>query len=171
MTQKLIPTERIERSILVLRHRKVMLDSDLAGLYGVETRVLIQAIRRNQDRFPEDFMFQLTQKELNALRSQSVISNVGRGGRRYRPYVFTEEGVAMLSTVLRSSQAIHVSIAIMQAFVKLRELLSTQKDLVKKLDNLEQKYDAQFKVIFDAIRQLMAPPVPKNKRRIGFRLI
>jgi len=148
-----------------------MLDSDLAGLYGVETRVLIQAIRRNQDRFPEDFMFQLTQKELNALRSQSVISNVGRGGRRYRPYVFTEEGVAMLSTVLRSSQAIHVSIAIMQAFVKLRELLSTQKDLVKKLDNLEQKYDAQFKVIFDAIRQLMAPPVPKNKRRIGFRLI
>ncbi|OGJ66848.1 DNA-binding protein [Candidatus Peribacteria bacterium RIFCSPHIGHO2_12_FULL_55_11] len=167
----MIPTERIERSILVLRHRKVMLDSDLAGLYGVETRVLIQAIRRNQDRFPEDFMFQLTQKELNALRSQSVISNVGRGGRRYRPYVFTEEGVAMLSTVLRSSQAIHVSIAIMQAFVKLRELLSTQKDLVKKLDNLEQKYDAQFKVIFDAIRQLMAPPVPKNKRRIGFRLI
>src|SRR3989338_1632211 len=102
---------------------EIMLDSDLAGLYGVETRVLIQAIRRNQDRFPEDFMFQLTQKELNALRSQSVISNVGRGGRRYRPYVFTEEGVAMLSTVLRSSQAIHVSIAIMQAFVKLRELL------------------------------------------------
>ena len=171
MTQKLIPTERIERSILLFRNQKVMLDSDLAGLYGVETRALIQAIRRNQNRFPVDFMFQLTQKEVNALRSQSVISNIGRGGRRYRPYVFTEQGVAMLSTVLKSERAIAVNIAIMRAFVKLRELLSTHKDLAKKLETLEQKYDAQFKVVFDAIRQLMPPPVPKKKRRIGFKVV
>jgi hypothetical protein len=176
MTQGLVPAERIERSILLIRGHKVMLDADLAMLYGVETRVLNQAVRRNAKRFPVDFMFQLTRDEVQrltenpggaGLRSQFGISKVGRGGRRYAVCAFTEHGVAMLSSVLRSERAVQVNIAIMRAFVKLREMLATHKDLARKLEQLERKYDAQFKVVFDAIRQLMAPPESK-RRRIGF---
>ena len=159
--------ERIEQSILLVKGQKVMLDSHLAELYGVETRMLLQAVSRNQNRFPEDFMFQLSEGEYRALRSQIVISKKGRGGRRYRPYVFTEQGVAMLSSVLRSARAIRVNVEIMRAFVRLRRMLASNEELARKLAALEKKYDAQFKVVFDAIRELMAPPTPK-RRRIGF---
>ena len=159
--------ERIERFILLVRGQKVMLDSHLAELYSVETRMLLQAVNRNQKRFPEDFMFQLSEEEYGALRSQTVISKKGRGGRRYRPYVFPEQGVAMLSSVLRSERAVQVNIEIMRAFVRLREMIASHKGLARKLEALEKKYDAQFKVVFDAIRELMAPPSPKQ-RRIGF---
>ena len=147
-----------------------MLDVDLAALYDVPTGALIQAVQRNLSRVPEDFMFRLTREEAAALRSQSVISNAGpgRGGRRYNPYVFTEQGVAMLSTVLRSRRAIEVNIAIIRTFVKLRQLLVSHEDLARKMAALENKYDAQFKVVFDAIRDLMAPP-PTGRRAIGFR--
>ena len=144
-----------------------MLDADLAELYGVETRVLLQAVGRNQKRFPKDFMFQLSKEEYELLRSQIVISKKGSGGRRYLPYAFTEQGVAMLSSILRSERAVQVNIEIMRAFVRLRELVATHKDLARKLEALEKRYDAQFKVVFDAIRQLMSPPEPK-KRKIGF---
>jgi ORF6N domain len=162
-----LPTERIERSILLIRGHKVMLDTDLAELYSVETRVLLQAVSRNQKRFPKDFMFQLSKEEYELLRSQIVISKMGRGGRRYLPYAFTEQGVAMLSSVLRSERAVQVNIEIMRAFVRLREMIATHKDLARKLEALEKKYDAQFKVVFDAIRELMTPP-ETNKRKIGF---
>jgi hypothetical protein len=166
----LIPVERIERSILLLRQQKVMLDRDLAELYGVETRVLIQAVRRNLERFPEDFLFQLTQEELDHWRSQFVISNpAAKMGLRRRPYAFTEQGVAMLSSVLRSPRAVQVNIEIMRAFVRLRQLVASHEELARKLAALERKYDQQFKVVFDAIRELMAPPEPKKTRRIGFR--
>jgi hypothetical protein len=145
-----------------------MLDSDLARLYGVPTRRLNEQVRRNRDRFPADFMFELTAGEAAALRSQIATSNSGRGGRRYLPLAFTEQGVAMLSSVLRSDRAVRVNIEIMRAFVKLRELLATHKDLARKLEALERKYDAQFKAVFDAIRQLMVPPRAK-RRQIGFR--
>lgn len=169
MTAKrsLVPVERIKKAILLIRRQKVMLDADLATLYGVETRVLIQAVKRNLERFPEDFMFQLSQKEFTLLRSQSVTSS-DWGGRRYPPYAFTEQGVAMLSSVLRSPRAIQVNIEIMRAFIRLRQILASHAELAQKLDALEKKYDAQFKVVFDAIRQLMAPPEPK-RRPIGFR--
>ena len=163
----ILTSERIERSILLIRGHKVMLDADLAELYGVETRALLQAVSRNQKRFPEDFMFQMSKEEYELLRSQIVISKKGRGGRRYLPYVFTEQGVAMLSSVLRSERAVQVNIEIMRAFVRLRELVATHKDLARKLETLEKRYDAQFKIVFDAIRELMAPPTPK-KRKIGF---
>jgi len=163
----LLPAERIERMILLIRGKKVMLDAGLAELYGVETRILIRAVRRNLDRFPADFMFQLEYQEVRNLRSQFGISNEGPGGRRYLPYAFTEYGVAMLSSVLRSRQAIHVKIEIMRAFGRLRHILSTHKDLARKLEDLEKKYDSQFKVVFDAIRRLMAPP-PRESRKIGF---
>lgn len=158
--------ERITQAILLIRGHKVMLDSDLAELYGVATKVLIQAVKRNIDRFPEDFMFQLTEQELGNLRSQFVTSSWG--GRRYPPYAFTEQGVAMLSSVLRSDRAIHVNIEIMRAFVRLRRMLASNAELARKLAALERKYDAQFKVVFDAIRELMTPPEPKKKRPIGF---
>jgi hypothetical protein len=147
-----------------------MLDADLAALYRVQTGALVQAVQRNVLRFPEDFMFRLTREEAAALRSQSVISNAkpGRGGRRYNPYAFTEQGVAMLSSVLRSRRAIEVNIAIMRAFVKLRQLLVSHEDLAHKLAALENRYDAQFKVVFDAIRELMTPPATE-RRAIGFR--
>src|SRR5487761_1278587 len=161
-----IPVERIEHSILLIRGQKVMLDSSLATLYGVEVRALVQAVQRNRERFPDDFMFQLTGEEFDHLRSQTVISG-GRGGRRYPPYAFTEQGVAMLSSVLRSKRAVQVNIEIMRAFVRLRQMLASHADLARKLDALEKKYDAQFKVVFDAIRQLMTPPEPK-RREIGF---
>lgn len=163
-----VPIERIERAILVLRGHKVMLDADLATLYEVETRALVQAVKRNLARFPQDFMFQLDSAEVEVLRSQSVISNPpGRGGRRTAPYAFTEQGVAMLSTVLRSPRAIAVNIEIMRAFVRLRLLLASNKELARRLDHLEAKTDAKFKAVFEAIRQLMTPPEPK-KRPIGF---
>lgn len=164
----LAPIERIERAILVLRGHKVILDADLATMYRVETRELVQAVKRNIDRFPDDFMFQLTTDEFVRLRSQSVTSKpTGRGGRRVAPYAFTEQGVAMLSSVLRSPRAVQVNIEIMRAFVRLRQMLQTNADLARKLAALEKKYDAQFRVVFDAIRDLMAP-TPKARRRIGF---
>jgi phage regulator Rha-like protein len=172
MTHKadLIPAERIARSIYFIRGSKVMLDSDLAELYGVQTSNLNKAVKRNAERFPPDFMFQLTAEEWESLRFQIGISKTeGRGGRRHAPYVFTEQGVAMLSSVLNSLRAIQVNIAIMRAFVQLREILSTHKDLARKLEEMENKYDAQFRQVFEAIRQLMLPPVGEMKRRIGFR--
>jgi len=145
-----------------------MLDTDLAELYRVTTKRLNERVRRNIKRFPSDFMFQLTKEEEESLRSQIATLKGGRGQhRKYLPYVFTEQGVAMLSSVLNSERAVQVNIEIMRAFVRLRELMSTHKDLARKLETLEKKYDAQFKVVFDAIRQLMTQPEPK-KRKIGF---
>jgi hypothetical protein len=166
-TGALVPHERIDRAIILLRGHKVIVDMDLASLYGVETRTLIQAVKRNRHRFPPDFLFELNDEEFEVLRSQIVISN-GRGGRRYRPYAFTEQGVAMLSSVLKSDRAVQVNIEIMWAFVRMRALLAANADLARKLDALEKKYDAQFKAVFDAIRALMAPPVEPKRRRIGF---
>lgn len=167
----LIPDARVERAIYRIRNQNVMLDRDLAQLYGVPTKVLNQAVSRNRNRFPDDFMFQLTKEEFDNWRSQIVTSNVAaKMGVRRRPYAFTEQGVAMLSSVLRSARAIQVNITIMRAFVQLREMLSTHKDLARKLAEMERRYDKQFKVVFDAIRQLMMPPSPKKRRRIGFRL-
>ena len=163
-----VPTERIERAILVLRGHKAMLDSDLADLYDVPTKVLLQAVKRNPERFPSDFMFQLNKQEVTCLRSQFVTSNKpGRGGRRYAPYAFTEQGVAMLSSVLNSPRAIAVNIEIMRAFVRLRLILASNKELARWLEELEAKADARFRQVFDAIRQLMVPPEVK-KRPIGF---
>ncbi len=164
----IVPTERIERTIVVLRGHNVMLDSDLAVLYEVETRALIQAVKRNIDRFPDDFMFQLDPDEAALLRSQSVILETGRGRhRKYLPYAFTEQGVAMLSSVLRSPRAVQVNIEIMRAFVRLRQILQANADLARKLVALEKKYDSQFRAVFDAIRELMRPPDLKPKQ-IGF---
>lgn len=168
--ETIVPVEVIERKILLIRGQKVMLDSDLADLYGVAAKVLLQAVKRNLKRFPEDFMFQLDYQAVAALRSQIVTSKTGRGGHRYQPYVFSEQGVAMLSSVLNSERAIQVNIAITRAFVKLKEMLSTNKELAHKLEQLErkiEKHDGEIKLIFDAIRQLMSPPETK-KRKIGF---
>jgi hypothetical protein len=161
----IVSTDAITRNILVVRSHKVLLDSELAALYQVETKVLTRAVRRNIDRFPGDFMFQLTTEEADFLRRQSGASSWG--GRRYLPYVFTEQGVAMLSSALKNKRAVQVNIEIMRAFVRLREILSTHKDLARKLAMLENKYDRQFKVVFDAIRKLMTEPEPK-RRSIGF---
>jgi hypothetical protein len=161
----LIPMERIEKAIYLVREQKVILDRDLAELYGVETRVLNQAVRRNIKRFPDDFMIALSRDEIRNL-SQFVTSS----GFKHAPnvFAFTEQGVAMLSSVLRSERAVQVNIAIMRAFVRLREMLATHRELARKLDEMEKRYDAQFRVVFDAIRELMAPePIP-SKRRIGF---
>ena len=190
--------ENLARFVFFIRGEKVMLDSDLARLYGVEARALNQAVARNRKRFPVDFMFQLTPGEYESLRSQTVISKKGgttedlsqsvmssrrrrderlrsqivtskegRGGRRFRPYAFTEQGVAMLSSVLRSSRAVEVNIAIMRTFVQLRRLMDTNRDLARKIEALEKKYDEQFAVVFDAIKELIAPPEPP-KKQIGF---
>jgi len=145
----------------------VILDADLAVLYGVTTREVIQAVKRNIGRFPRDFLFQLNGEELGVLRSQSVISKSGRGGRRTPPYAFTEEGVAMLSSVLRSPRAVRVNIKIMRAFVGLRRVLVSHLELARKVDALEEKYDGQFDIVFRAIRQLIASP-SAPRRRIGF---
>jgi len=161
-----VPMERVEDRILTIRGHRVMIDTDLAEVYGVPTKRLNEAERRNAARFPEDFMFQLTGDEAETLRSQFATSN-GRGGRRYIPYAFTELGVAMLSSVLNSERAVQVNIAIMRAFVRLRELAASHKDVHRRLDEMEQKYDARFKVVFDAIRALMEPPA-KPRRRIGY---
>jgi ORF6N domain len=164
----LIPSEKIEKAIYLIRGEKVMLDRDLALLYEVETKVLNRAVKRNLQRFPSDFMFQLTPDEADSLRCQIGTSNKGRGGRRYLPYVFTEQGVAMLSTVLNSERAILVNVGIMRAFVKLRQMLASNTELSRRLDELESKYDTQFRVVFDAIRQLMAAPA-QSPKEIGFR--
>ena len=179
-SKSLIPSEIIEKKIFLLRGQKVMLSSDLAELYQVEPRALIQAVKRNIDRFPEDFMFQLTWDELSLLKSHSLISNDSRATAsrsqivilkrglniKYLPYAFTEQGVAMLSSVLRSKRAVLVNVEIMRAFVRLRQMLATNVNLERRLNELEKKYDSQFKVVFDAIRQLMAPPErpPKENR-------
>ena len=166
----LISIERIEKAIYLLRGEKVMLDRDLAELYQVKTKALNQAIRRNADRFPADFMFQLSEKEVAELnRSQIVTGSEKHRDPRFRPYAFTEQGVAMLSSVLRSERAIIVNIEIMRAFVKLRQMLASNAELSRRLDELESKYDKQFKVVFDAIRQLMATPT-RGRKEIGFRL-
>jgi len=178
----LIPVERIDRAILVLRGQKVILDTELAALYEVETKMLNRAVKRNSERFPADFMFQLTKEEYDVLRCHSGTSNVkpspaqrsqsgtseSRGGRRYLPYAFTEQGVAMLSSVLHSERAVRVNIEIMRAFVRLRRMLQANAELSLQLDALEKRYDHQFKIVFDAIRELMEKPKAKE-RRIGFR--
>ncbi len=163
----LVPVTIIERRIYLLRRQKVMISTDLAELYGVEPRVLVQAVKRNIERFPADFMFQLTREESRNLKSQIVTSSWG-GARRASPYAFTQEGVAMLSTVLRSRRAVQVSIAIMRAFVRLRELLASNRDLAEKLEAMERQYDSKFRVIFDVIHKLLAPP-ESPKEPIGFR--
>jgi hypothetical protein len=166
MTQALVPPGRIERRIIVIRGENVMLDDDLARIYGVETRVLVQAVKRSARRFPPDFMFQLSREEFEGLRAQLGSANPGRGGRRYLPHAFTEQGVAMLSSVLRSDRAVHVSIEIVRAFVRLRRMAGSVAELRRKLDALEQKYDVQFRMVFDAIRELMAPPAPGEMARV-----
>ena len=172
---KLIPTilsERIINKIFLVRDKKVMLDADLAELYGVETGALNRAVKRNIDRFPEDFMFQLTREEFNSLKCQIGISKKGRGGRRYTPLVFTEHGILMLSSALNSKRAIQVNIQIMRTFTKLREMLASHADLKKKIEAMERKYDKQFKAVFDVIKQLLElPKEPKGKIsnvRLGF---
>jgi hypothetical protein len=162
-----IPVERIEKAILLVRGHKVILDMDLADLYGVETGALNRAVKRNIQRFPDDFMFQLTGEEAERLRCQIGISKGGRGGRRYLPYVFTEQGVAMLSSVLNSERAVQVNIAIMRVFVRLREMMATHKELAFKLVELEERlegHDEQIQNIFEAIRQLMTPPERERKK-------
>lgn len=157
----------IETKIYLIRGHKVLIDFDIAALYGVETRTLNQAVRRNSERFPEDFMFQLTEIEEKFLRSQIVISKPGRGGRQYRPMAFTEYGVAMLSSVLRSDQAIQVNIAIMRTFGKIREVLESNKELARRLLELESRYDEQFRDVFQAIRELMSERAIPLKRIVG----
>lgn len=164
----LVPLDAIEGKIILIRGQKVMLDRDLAGLYGVETRVLNQAVRRNITRFPPDFMFSLNREEILRI-SQIVISSPDQSSLKFAKNVmaFSEQGVAMLSGILNSQRAVEVNIAIMRTFVKLREMISSNRDLSRRLDELENKYDANFKVVFDAIRELMAPPEPRQKK-IGF---
>ncbi len=157
----IVLAERVEKMIYLARGQKVMLDADLAALYGVETKVLNRAVRRNAARFPDDFVFILVPQEVRSLRCQ--IGPSSWGGHRYKTLAFTEQGVAMLSSVLNSERAIQVNVEIMRAFVKLRRILSTHADLARKLEELEGKYDGQFRVVFDAIRQLMAPPAPTRK--------
>ena len=164
-TSSIIPVERIRQCILLIRKQKVMLDSDLAKLYGVQTKVLIQAVKRNIDRFPSDFMFQLSEPELSNLRSQIVTSNWG--GRRYNPYAFPAQGVAMLSSVLRSKRAVEVNIAIMRTFVKLRAILADNAILRRKIESMERKYDEQFQQVFTLIKQMLTEET-KPKAQIGF---
>lgn len=162
----------IESFILIVRGQRVMMDADLARLYSVETKVLNQAVQRNADRFPADFMFQLDAHEARALRSQFVTLDTAPAGRgrhrKYLPYAFAEQGVAMLSSVLKSKRAVQVNVEIMRTFVRLRNMIGHSRELARRLDALESKYDRQFKIVFDAIRELMAPPPPPPKRRIGF---
>jgi len=164
---ELVPVERIMGKIYLIRNTKVMLDRDLAELYGVETRALKQAVRRNIKRFPPDFMFELTKEEFANWRSQFVMSNADKMGLRHPPMAFTEQGVAMLSSVLKSDRAIQVNIQIMRAFTQLRQMLSTHEDLRRKIEAMEKKYDQQFKVVFDAIKQLLDAKT-KPRRKIGF---
>ena len=167
MSAKLIPTERIESKILLMRGLKVMVDRDLAQLYQVPTKRLNEQVKRNIKRFPVDFMFQMTQKDFNNWKSQFATSNFDKMGLRKRPFVFTQDGVAMLSSVLNSDRAIEVNIQIMRTFTKLREILATHKDLAKKIEELEKKYDSQFRVVFQAIRRLVTEE-QKPKMPMGF---
>ena len=167
--ESLVPIEVIEGKILLIRGQKVMLDEHLAELYRVTTKRLNEQVKRNLKRFPPDFMFQLNEEETEILRSQFATSKTQHGGRRYLPFAFTEQGVAMLSSVLNSDRAIEVNIQIIRAFVRLREMIISNKDLARKLDSLEKKYDENFKVVFEAIRALMTPP-EKPKKKIGFGL-
>jgi hypothetical protein len=165
-----IPTERIEKAIYFMRGENVMLDRDLAVLYDVQTKALNQAVRRNRERFPSDFMFQLTQQEVTALNRSQIVTGSSQKHRdpRFRPYAFTEQGVAMLCSVLHSKRAIAVNVEVVRTFVRLRQILTSNTELARKLDHLERKYDHQFKIVFDAIRQLMAPN-PSSRKQIGFR--
>jgi len=165
----LIPQETIENKILSLRGKRVMLDKDLAKLYGVETKYLKRQVRRNLDRFPSDFMLKLSKQEFKNWRRQFVTSNsTDKMGLRYSPYAFTEPGVAMLSSVLNSNRAIHVNIQIIRTFIKLRQLLLAHADLKRKIEAMEKKYDKHFRIVFEAVRKLLEPPPEKPKRRIGF---
>ena len=164
----IVLAEDIQSRILIIRNRKVILDADLARLYEVTTTRLNEQVRRNLERFPEDFMFQLTKEEFSALISQNATSKVGHGGRRKLPLVFTEYGAVMAASVLNSPRAVDVSVYVVRAFISLRELAASYADLAKKIEELESKYDAQFAVVFDAIKQLMIPP-DESRRRIGFR--
>jgi phage regulator Rha-like protein len=169
-TNAIVPIELIESRILLIRGRKVMLDSHLAELYGVTTKRLNEQVKRNKERFPADFMFQLTFEETESLRSQIATSNRGRGGRRYRPYAFTEHGAIMAASVINSHRAIEVSVYVVRAFVKLREMLRTHKELARRLAELEKRiegHDEEIMALFEAIRQLMEPP-EKPSKRIGF---
>ena len=163
--KSLVPLDVIEKKILLIAGQKVMLDSDLAELYGVETKALVRAVKRNSERFPVDFMVQLTKEEFDNLKYHFGTSRWG--GRRYLPYAFTEQGIAMLSSVLSSKRAIQVNIEIMRAFVKLREMIASHKDLVRKLAGLEKKYDGQFQIVFEAIRQIIEVE-DKPRKKIGF---
>ena len=163
----MVEIEKVENSIYLIRGFRVMLDNELAVLYGIQTFYLNQQVRRNIKRFPDDFMFQLTTEEAKRLRLQNAISKKGRGGRRYLHYAFTEQGVAMLSSVLIIPKAVKVNIQIMRTFVKLRQLMASNTELARKIEELEKRYDGQFAVVFDAIRQLVAPSVPP-KRKIGY---
>ncbi len=165
--ESLIPIERIEQKIYVIRDEKIMLDKDLAEIYGVTTFNFNKAVKRNIKRFPEDFMFQLTKEEYESLTFQIGISKKGRGGRRYLPYVFTEHGALMAANILNSERAVEASVQVIRAFVKLRQILLSNAELAKKVEQLEKKYDANFKIVFDAIRKLMMPP-DAPKREIGF---
>jgi hypothetical protein len=162
---------QVDSRILLIRGQKVLLDEHLATLYGVELRSLVQAVKRNTERFPDDFLFQLNHQEVAILKSQFVISSSGHGGRRSRPYAFTEQGIAMLSGLLNSPRAIAVNIEIMRTFVRLRQMIAGHADLARKLKAMEKKYDAQFKVVFDAIRELMTPPTADEVREMGFHTI
>ena len=168
ISQSLIPIETVEKTILFIRNEKVILDSELAKLYGVTTARLNQQVKRNLERFPADFMFQLTRKECHFLILQTATSKAGRGGRRKLPFVFTEHGAIMAANVLNSRTAVSASVQVVRAFVRLRQLLATNADLSRRLNELEMKYDKQFKVVFDAIRLLMSPPTTPRKE-IGFR--
>lgn len=168
VSHEILPPEVIERRILLVRGHKVMLDSQLAELYKVPTFRLNEAVKRNRRRFPDDFMFHLTKEEAGSLTSQIAMSKPRRGGRRTPPFVFTEQGVAMLSSVLNSERAIAVNIAIMRTFVRLRQILATHKELAEHLKAIERKYDRQFKVVFDILKELMEPPPDEPKSPIGF---
>lgn len=169
--QATAPALPLAERVHTVRGHKIMLDADLAQLYGVATKALTQAVKRNPERFPPDFMFPLTEQEVANLRSQIVTSRSASrtwGGRRTAAHAFTEQGVAMLSSVLKSERAVQVNVEIMRAFVRLRGLIEHDRELARRFDDLESRYDRQFKVVFDAIRELMAPPQPPPKRRIGF---
>jgi len=165
--KSIVTAETIEPKIYLIRGQKVMLDSDLAELYGVTTKRLNEQVRRNADRFPSDFIFRLSTDEFESLRSHFATSSLKHGGRRYLPYAFTEHGALMAASVLDTPRAVEVSLYVVRAFVKLREMIASHKDLARKLDELEKKYDSQFKMVFDAIRGLVAEPEPKEKK-IGF---
>jgi len=162
-----VTEETIQSKIFLIRGQKIMLDRDLAKLYGVETRTLNQSVKRNIRRFPDDFMFRLDRREMKNWISQFVISNRIKKGIRQKPYAFTEHGILMLSSVLNSERAIQVNIQIMRTFSKLRQMLETHKELKKKIEEMERKYDGQFKIVFDALRKLLSPPI-KSKPQIGF---